>query len=71
MPSYDLICSDCGHKFSVFCSISAREQQHCPECDSRKINTRFTAVNVGSGGKSSGASTGSSAFSMPKTSGFG
>jgi len=71
MPSYDLLCSDCGHKFSVFCSISNREQQRCPECDSPNIKTRFTAVNVGGSSKGSGTSSAGAGFQMPKTSGFG
>lgn len=25
MPSYDLMCEDCGCKFSVFCSISDKK----------------------------------------------
>ncbi|MZQ98911.1 MAG: zinc ribbon domain-containing protein [Acidaminobacter sp.] len=71
MPSYDLLCSDCGHKFSVFCSISSREQQRCPECNSSQIKTRYTAVNVGGSSKGSGLNGSGSGFSMPKTSGFG
>ncbi len=46
MPSYDLFCQGCGHKFSVFCAISKKEEQVCPECGSDKIRQRFTTVNV-------------------------
>ncbi|MDA8229287.1 MAG: zinc ribbon domain-containing protein [Desulfitobacterium hafniense] len=60
MPSYDLVCEKCGHKFSVFCSISQKENQKCPECDSNDISQRFTTVNIG--GKSSGSSCGTSSF---------
>ncbi|SCZ81330.1 FmdB family zinc ribbon protein [Acidaminobacter hydrogenoformans] len=70
MPSYDLLCSDCGHKFSVFCSISAKDQQRCPSCDSPNIKTRFTAVNVSGTGSKSGSNS-SSSFSAPRTTGFG
>ena len=53
MPSYDLACQACAHKFEVFCSISQKEHQKCPECGSDKLKQRITAVNVigkGSGG---------------------
>ncbi|MHB8126726.1 MAG: FmdB family zinc ribbon protein [Desulfitobacteriaceae bacterium] len=46
MPSYDLVCQECGHKFSVFCSISKKEQQLCAQCGSGKILQRFTTVNI-------------------------
>lgn len=52
MPSYDLICQSCNHKFSVFCSISQKDHQVCPVCGSDQIKQRFTTVNVL--GKSSG-----------------
>jgi putative FmdB family regulatory protein len=59
MPSYDLVCQSCAHKFSVFCTISQKDQQSCPECGSDHIKQRFTKVNVmGTSGDrgSSGAS---------------
>ncbi|AET69051.1 putative regulatory protein, FmdB family [Desulfosporosinus orientis DSM 765] len=46
MPSYDLVCQACQHKFSVFCSIRQKDEQRCPKCGSEKIKQRFTAVNV-------------------------
>lgn len=57
MPSYDLVCQECGHKFSVFCSISQKDQQKCPQCESSKVNQRFTTVNIG-GGKSNSSVSG-------------
>ncbi|NLP44119.1 MAG: zinc ribbon domain-containing protein [Peptococcaceae bacterium] len=66
MPTYDLVCQDCGHKFTVFCSISAKERQVCPECSSKNIAQRFTSINVSgvSGGKDCGScSSGRSACS--------
>lgn len=68
MPSYDLICQECGHKFSVFCSISQKDQQICPQCKSSNISQRFTAVNIG-GSKNGGSM--SSASAPVKSSGFG
>jgi putative FmdB family regulatory protein len=66
MPNYDMICQECGHKFSVFCSISQKDQQKCPQCESAKVSQRFTVVNIG-GGKSSGSGNGAPV----RTSGFG
>jgi putative FmdB family regulatory protein len=57
MPSYDLVCQACVHKFEVFCSISQKDHQKCPECGSDKIKQRLTTVNVV--GKSSGGNRGS------------
>lgn len=68
MPSYDLICQECGHKFSVFCSISKKDQQICPQCKSKNISQRFTSVNIGT----SKSSSGNTSVSAPvRTSGFG
>lgn len=64
MPSYDLVCQECGHKFSVFCSISQKEKQTCPACGSGKVGTRFTAVNIGGGKSSGGSSSGSGSHSF-------
>lgn len=66
MPTYDMICQECEHKFSVFCSISQKEHQTCPQCGSTKVSQRFTQVNIGGSGKSggdSGAPVRSSGFS--------
>lgn len=52
MPSYDLVCQGCAHKFEVFCSMSQKDLQKCPECGSDKLKQRITTVNVV--GKSSG-----------------
>ncbi|KUO72146.1 MAG: hypothetical protein APF81_26155 [Desulfosporosinus sp. BRH_c37] len=57
MPSYDLVCQACGHKFEVFCSISQKDHQKCPECSSDKIKQLLTTVNVV--GKSAGVDRGS------------
>lgn len=67
MPSYDLVCQTCNHKFSVFCSMSQKEHQLCPECGSDQIKQRFTTVNVV--GKSSGG--GPSVGSSPAPKRFG
>lgn len=68
MPSYDLVCQTCDHKFAVFCSISQKDHQKCPECGSDQIKQRLTTVNVL--GKSSGGNRGSG-VSNPAPSRFG
>ena len=55
MPSYDLVCQECAHKFEVFCSISQKDKQKCPECGNDKIKQRFTTVNVVSSGGDRGS----------------
>lgn len=55
MPSYDLQCQDCGHKFSVFCSIRDKEQQKCPQCQGDKLQNIFSNVNIGGKSKRSAA----------------
>ena len=32
MPTYDYECSDCGHAFEAFHSMSAEPLSACPEC---------------------------------------
>lgn len=32
MPTYDYLCSACGHRFEEFQSMSAKPLRKCPEC---------------------------------------
>lgn len=32
MPTYDYLCSACGHRFEEFQSMSAKALRKCPEC---------------------------------------
>ncbi len=32
MPTYDYECSDCGHRWELFQSITAKPKRKCPEC---------------------------------------
>jgi putative FmdB family regulatory protein len=61
MPSYDLVCQACEHKFSVFCSIGQKDRQVCPSCGNSNIKQRFTTVNVVGKGSGGGSSAGSKA----------
>ncbi|KLU59649.1 zinc ribbon domain protein [Peptococcaceae bacterium CEB3] len=60
MPTYDMVCQDCEHKFTVFCAISEKEKQVCPKCKSSKISQRFTSVNIGGSKGGGGGCSGSS-----------
>ncbi len=57
MPSYDMVCQECGHKFFVFCTISQKDQKVCPECESPKVSQRFTTVNIIGSRNSGGVSS--------------
>ncbi|MHB1166960.1 MAG: zinc ribbon domain-containing protein [Carboxydocellales bacterium] len=32
MPTYDFVCTDCQHKFTVRVPIAGREKVTCPQC---------------------------------------
>lgn len=52
MPTYDYECSDCGHAFEAFHSMSAQSISVCPECDGtvrRLIGTGAGLLFKGSG----------------------
>ena len=52
MPTYDYKCTQCGHAFEVFHSMSAEPVSVCPECDGkvqRLIGTGAGILFKGSG----------------------
>ena len=52
MPTYDYECSDCGHTFEAFHSMSAEPIAVCPECEGkvrRLIGTGAGILFKGSG----------------------
>lgn len=53
MPTYDYLCSKCGHKFEKFQSITAGTLKKCPECGKmslqRLIGTGSGIIFKGSG----------------------
>ena len=52
MPTYDYECSDCGHAFEAFHSMSADPLSVCPECAGtvkRLIGTGAGIIFKGSG----------------------
>ena len=32
MPVYDFKCTQCGHRFDLFCAMSSRDEAVCPKC---------------------------------------
>ena len=53
MPTYDYLCSECGHRFEKFQSITAGVLKKCPECGKmslqRLIGTGSGIIFKGSG----------------------
>lgn len=48
MPTYEYGCVDCGHRFTIFASISKHEaglDTTCPECGSRSAVQIFGSMN--------------------------
>ena len=37
MPTYDYLCSNCGHKFENFQPITARPLRKCPNCSKMQL----------------------------------
>jgi putative FmdB family regulatory protein len=46
VPTYDYLCSACGHRFEEFQSMSAKELRKCPEC---KKNALERLIGAGAG----------------------
>ncbi len=38
MPTYEYRCSECGHEFEEFQSITAKPIRKCPACGKNKVN---------------------------------
>lgn len=36
MPTYDYVCSSCGHRWELFQSIKASPKRKCPDCGAMK-----------------------------------
>ena len=37
MPTYEYACTDCGHEFEEFQTITAKPIRKCPKCAKRKV----------------------------------
>ncbi len=51
MPIYEYRCGKCGSNFELLVSGTTK-QVSCPECSSVKVNRKFSAFAVRSGGRS-------------------
>jgi len=53
MPTYDYVCSKCGHELEVFHSMLAERLKKCPECKKmgleRQLGTGAGLIFKGSG----------------------
>ena len=53
MPTYGYVCTECGHEFEEFQSISAEPLKKCPQCEKealrRRIGTGAGVIFKGSG----------------------
>ena len=53
MPTYDYVCTECGHEMEAFHSMSAEPLKDCPACGKpalkRKIGTGAGLIFKGSG----------------------
>lgn len=43
MPTYEYACSNCGHAFERFESITAKPNGTCPNCRKRKAKRQISA----------------------------
>lgn len=52
MPTYDYVCTRCGHEYELFQKMSDEPQKRCPKCRSkveRKIGSGAGLIFKGSG----------------------
>lgn len=66
MPTYDLTCSHCGHRFELFVMRLLRDDDLvCPECGSTEVKKGFGGgyvAPVSSGSSAAGSSCGTGRF---------
>lgn len=43
MPTYDYVCSQCGHELEIFHSMSDAPKRKCPACGKNKLQRRIGA----------------------------
>ena len=42
MPTYDYLCSTCGHRFEVVHGLSSPAPERCPRCGARTLRKAFS-----------------------------
>ncbi|HEY3316677.1 MAG TPA: zinc ribbon domain-containing protein [Bacillota bacterium] len=73
MATYDFICKDCNHSFTVSVPISEKDKVTCPACVNKSLRQDYSGhILVKAGAKSgSGSSASADAGSSCGSSGFG
>ncbi len=46
MPTYEYECTECGHLFEVFQSITAQPIQECPKCNGKVRKLLSTGIGI-------------------------
>jgi putative FmdB family regulatory protein len=60
MPTYEFVCKGCHNRFSVFTTVSGREQACCPQCHGNDLQQIFKGVRFAKGGAYADVAPGSS-----------
>lgn len=46
MPTYEYVCTDCGHEFDAVQGFSDAALTECPDCHTGRLRKRFGSVGV-------------------------
>ncbi len=48
MPSYEFICTECNHRFTLTMSVAEYEKRssECPKCNSKNVKRAITPFSV-------------------------
>ncbi len=49
MPVYGFKCKECGESFTLFLSISKKDEAQCPRCKSRELAEDFSGYGSSTG----------------------
>jgi putative FmdB family regulatory protein len=63
MPTYDYACQECGKKFTLFISLSKKDQACCKYCGSQNLKQLFTGFLYSKPSSSSSSCSGGSCSS--------
>ncbi len=59
MPTYEFICKGCNNRFSLFTTVSGRDQASCPRCGGKDLQQIYKGVRFAKGGVYSDVGPGS------------
>lgn len=69
MPTYEFVCKSCNNRFSLFTTVSGRDQVCCPKCAGNDLQQMYKGVRFAKGGAYSDVGPGSVPFSSGGCSG--